>query len=443
VNLEQLRKQAKELVRAARAGDAGALARLDGREPILARAQLAIAREQGFASWPALVLAAEANVEGFVRAATSGRCERASRLLSDEIARDPWAGLVLGRGWDGDAKEPGGPLGWAPLLYVTHSCFASAELARSLLERGADPNVTFENEYGQMSALYGAAGVVHSPDVTRVLLEAGANPDDGESVYHSVEARDPACLALLIEHGAQLDGTNGLAHALDYERLEHVRMMLEAGADASGVLGHAVRRGRGPELIRLLVAHGAKLDGPAGETWRGDAPMRTPYQHAVLRGMSEAAETLASLGASTDVAPEDLAVAALARGEAVSIAGPLDYDQQEVAILAALGGHLEVVVDALGPDFAGVVGGSPHGNLIHHGAWVGSPAVVERLLERGASPFLGESTPLSWAVHGSQYHAVPGRDYVAVFDLLLAAGNVPEPWFEDVAEGPLAARLAA
>jgi hypothetical protein len=76
VNLEQLRKQAKELVRVARAGEPEALARLGGREPILARAQLVLAREHGHASWPALV------------AAVSGDC-----------------------GWDGDANEPGGPRG--------------------------------------------------------------------------------------------------------------------------------------------------------------------------------------------------------------------------------------------------------------------------------------------------------------------------------------------
>src|SRR5581483_6015970 len=62
MNLEQLRKQAKELVRAARAGEPEALERLGGREPILARAQLVLAREHGYASWPALVAAAEANV---------------------------------------------------------------------------------------------------------------------------------------------------------------------------------------------------------------------------------------------------------------------------------------------------------------------------------------------------------------------------------------------
>src|SRR3954447_22381974 len=176
--------------------------------------------------------------EAFLRAATSGRCPAARRLLNDSVAADPWAGLVLGRGWDGDVSAPGGPLGWAPLLYVTHSCFASASLASELLARGADPNASFRNEYGEMSALYGAAGVVHSPEVTRVLLEAGADPNDGESVYHSVEASDPACLALLLEHGG--DPSDGLGHALDYDRIEPVRMLLSAGADASDVLGHAV-----------------------------------------------------------------------------------------------------------------------------------------------------------------------------------------------------------
>jgi hypothetical protein len=443
MDVSQLRKQAKELVRAARAGEAAALARLDGREPILARAQLVIARAQGYPSWHALVLAAEADVEGFLRAATDGRCERARALLAarPEMARDPWAALALGRGWDGDVNAAGGPLGWAPLLYVTHSCFPAPALARELLARGADPNASFENRYGSMSALYGAAGVVHDPETTRVLLEAGADPDDGESVYHATEASDPACLALLLEHGGPPD--DGLGHALDYDRIEPVRMLLEAGADARGMLVHAVRRGRGPEVVRLLAAHGAELDRAGGEGFRDDTPVRTPYQHAILRGRADVAETLASLGASLEVAADDLAVAALARGEARAITGALDYDQQEVAILAALGGHLDVVVDALGPDFAGVVGGSPWGTLLHHGAWVGSPAVVGRLLERGASPFLGDSTPLAWTVRGSQYWDLPGRDYVAVFDLLLAAGNVPEPWFEEAAEGPLVARLAA
>ena len=133
----------------------------------------------------------------FVIAATDRRRPRAEALLEahPEIVDETWAALVLGRGWAGDPSEPGGPRGWAPLLYVCHSCFASADLARDLLARGADPNATFLNEHGRMSALYGAAGVVHDPELTRVLLEAGADPDDGESLYHATEAGDPASRA--------------------------------------------------------------------------------------------------------------------------------------------------------------------------------------------------------------------------------------------------------
>src|SRR5512144_2261539 len=55
-NLQQLRHQAKDLLRAAKSGDAQALHRI-GVVPerlSLASAQLALAREYGFASWPRL-----------------------------------------------------------------------------------------------------------------------------------------------------------------------------------------------------------------------------------------------------------------------------------------------------------------------------------------------------------------------------------------------------
>jgi ankyrin repeat protein len=445
MNLEQLRKQAKELVRAARAGDPEALERLGGREPILARAQLVLAREHGYPSWPALVTAAEANVEAFVRAATDRRREHAERMLAarPEIENDPWARLVLGRRWDADPNKPGGPLNWAPILYVSHSCFASPELARELLDRGADPNATFDSEYGEMSALYGAAGVVHNPELTKILLEAGANPDDGESLYHSVEHESTECLRLLLEHGATVNGSNALPHALDYEDLEKVRMLLEAGGtpNEGAYMAHAVRRGRGPGAIRLLAEYGADLNAPGGETWRGDVPLRTPYQQAVIRGRDDVAETLAELGADTTVASEDVALAALARGEHVSGPFPDDPDAQEVIVTSALAGHLDAVLDAVGPDYAGVVGGSPRLPLLGHAAWVGDPEIVRRLLEAGADPEnRGDAefdTPLAIASLASQYYRIPGRDYVAVAEQLVAAGNEIELRFLEVAGGPL------
>jgi ankyrin repeat protein len=388
-------------------------------------------------------------VEPFVQAATDGRRQHAESLLADrpEIERDPWAGLVLGRGWEGDPNQPGGPRNWAPLLYVCHSVFGNADLARDLLARGADANATFTNEYGEMSALYGAAGVVHDPELTRVLLDAGAETEDGESLYHSVEAEDPTCLRLLLEAGAQTRGTNALAHALDYDRLEPVRMLLEAGADPNegALLAHAVRRGRGPEFLQLLADHGAELDARGGETWRGDVPLRTAYAHAVLRNRNDNAELLARLGASTEIDQADVAVASVARGErpheSEGVYMMMDPDRQEVLILGALRGNLQAVVDVVGVNFRGVVGGSPEGTLLHHAAWMGNADAVRELLARGADPDAPSRaeffTPLAWAALASQYDKLSGRDYVAVAEALVESGAEIEPRFLDVAAGPL------
>jgi ankyrin repeat protein len=361
-----------------------------------------------------------------------------------EIERDPWAWLVLGRGWDGDPNTPGGPRNWPPLGYVCNSCFASRALVQELLERGADPNARFTNEYGPITALYGAAGLLHDPELTRVLLEAGADPDDNESLYHATETENTECLRLLLEHGATIAGTNALPHALDYDVIEPVRLLLEAGADPNegAYVAHAVRRGRGPDFLRLLAAFGADLDRPGGETWRGDVPLRTPYQHAIIRGRQDQAETLAELGASTEVADADLALGAIAHGESPQSPLPevLDPDAQEVVILAALDGHAAAVLDAVGPNFRGVVGGSPEGPLLGHAAWVGNANVVRELLAAGADVSARADaqfdTPLAIAAHGSGYNPDRG-DYIAVAELLVAAGNEIEPRFLEVAEGPL------
>src|SRR6187549_346329 len=106
-------------------------------------------------------------------------------------------------------------------------------------------------------------------------------------------------------------------------------------------MAHAVRRGRGPEVLRLLAEHGTDLNEPGGETWRGNVPLRTPYQHAFIRGRADQVEALADLGESTT--------------------GPFpdDPDAEEVIVMAALQGHLDTVLQAVGPNYAGVVGGSP------------------------------------------------------------------------------------
>ena len=296
------------------------------------------------------------------RAATENHRTRAERMLEarPEIERDPWARLVLGRGWEGDPNAPGGPRGWAPILYVCHSCFASPALARELLERGADPNATFENEYGDMSALYGAAGVVHDPELTQDPARGGSEP--GRRRVALPLGRDPgaprASSSCSSTARPSTDPTRWRTRWTT-RRSSTSACSLDAGADVTDAayMAHAVRRGRGPEALRLLAEHGADLDAPGGETWRGDVPLRTPYQHAVIRGRDDLAETLAELGADTSVAPKDLALAALARGERSSGPFPEDPDAQEVIVMTALRGNLDAVIEAVGPNYRGFVGG--------------------------------------------------------------------------------------
>ena len=99
-SLDQLRRRAKELRDAARSGDPAALARITPHTPgagagtvTLAAAQLAIAREHGYPSWPQLVaevrvLTAELGqrVEEFLVASIRDWTGRAARML----ARDQW-----------------------------------------------------------------------------------------------------------------------------------------------------------------------------------------------------------------------------------------------------------------------------------------------------------------------------------------------------------------
>ena len=196
-------------------------------------------------------------------------------------------------------------------------------------------------------------------------------------------------------------------------------------------------------------AHGADLDRPGGETWRGDVPLRTPYQHAVLRGKDDLAELLARLGASTDVDPSGRLgrTARPRRGADGRAPASFDVDMQEVVILTALRVDPELVRASVGVGFSGVVGGSPEGTLLHHACWVGSVDVVERLLALGADPAAPSAadfeTPLDWAVHASQYHGLSGRDYVGIAERLVAAGAPPVAKYPEAAEGPLAEWLDA
>jgi ankyrin repeat protein len=480
IDVDQARRRAKELLRAARAGERDALARMrEDRAPRLADAQRAIAAELGFDSWPALVAHAEAATGNrserrarLVRAALSGRADVAERLLTHDpalAASGVDVALVLGderavaAALDRDpslvARELPG-VGRKPLSCACHSVFLRPSSPRApgvrrvvaqLLDRGADVNEVHTNEFGEMSVLYGAAGVAHDPETTLLLLERGADPDDGESVYHAVEADQPTCLELLLAHGATVRDTNALGNAIQHP--EKVRVLLERGdlRPSDPELRDALLYARDPEVVTLLIEHGASLDAR-------DRDGLTPYARAARFRSDETMRLLAAAGAVAELDPAAEWIGAIVRGDHER-AAHVKADHPELALRPAdaeelprwaSAGDEEVVarlLDAGVPiDSRGIDDGTP----LHYAALWGRPNTVELLLARGADPeVMGgprehPGPPLAWAAWGSR--TMPGAEeriggYLAGAAALVAAGARVTEGMIEVAADELSVQL--
>jgi hypothetical protein len=208
-SLEQYKKQAKALLKAYRSADVETIRRVKRNHPrfeklaepgfdiskfALADAQLVIAREHGFESWPKFTkrievinseAAARTNpVAAFIEAAVwHGTLEAAEAILAEhpEIARTSiHVAAILGddaavrRFIAADPRNVArkeGPYDGDALVYLCLSKYLRLDKTRSdaflraataLLDAGADPNTGFwsKDEYHDFeTALYGAAGV--------------------------------------------------------------------------------------------------------------------------------------------------------------------------------------------------------------------------------------------------------------------------------------------
>ncbi|HEY0777288.1 MAG TPA: ankyrin repeat domain-containing protein [Gemmatirosa sp.] len=500
-DLDQLRRQAKDLLRAARAGDRAALTRFQilpslarADDDDLARASLAlhdaqsvIAREHGFPSWNALherveelTLDFDRAVHAFVEAATDGRTARAERLLArhPEIAGATLhTALVLGDAAVVDAHltrhpalahEPGGPRDWQPLLYLCHTSLgrtaAAAEgrvaIARRLLALGADPNTRFPwlHHGVRRPVLWGATRSTQLLPLAELLLEAGADPNDGVTLPLAAGAGDLAALELLHAYGADLnqpwasDGAATVYAVLDWASTPAgVHWLLAHGADPDPVFAgngetplHAVARRWDPETASLLVERGADVS-------RRRADGRTPYAIAALHGNTPVADWLQARGASDALPAVDRLVAACGRGDAAAaramLAGrPAPGDEladEHYGALhrAAEQGEVAVLALLLDCGFDPNRGDESIGKTaLHSAAMAGQPDAVRLLLARGASPdtrdreFNGQA--LVWAAEGSRSHPERAREYAAVGRVLLDAGS-PVDWApgEEPADG--------
>jgi ankyrin repeat protein len=287
--------------------------------------------------------------------------------------------------------------------------------------------------------LYGAAGILNDAELTAMLIEAGADPNDqgarevGEALYHGCEFPDPACAALLIDAGTAPDVVDYcLGRALNFPYPEVAEMFCARGAHASADhLLQAVWRRRPARTVRTLLDAGAPVRA------RADGGGATALQVAVRWGQDETAELLGERGADTAaVTDADRVLGAFVSGADSTVpsagAGTLD----EMLLMAVQQGDTPAAARLLdaGADLDGAPGGEEV--PIGHAAWRGYPALVSLLIARGARvEFADGGSALAAALHGSRHcnhpeggptmqtvGEIPQAPYAEILRTLLDAG---------------------
>jgi ankyrin repeat protein len=475
-SLEQLRKQAKDLRDLARAGLPGALELVAAHHPqgahavTLTGAQLVVARHYGFASWPRLKQHIEM-IERYRRAPdevdettsltdeflalaclrygdddAAGRWERAARLLAEHPGLARTSVHVAAAAADEPAvrahlaadpalaSREGGPYGWAPILYLAYarhdprlSAAAVLGTASALLDHGADPNAGYlwHGLYPPFTALTGALGNgevgqpqhPHGFALASLLLEAGADANDGQALYNRQFGDDDRHLALLFSRGLG-QGDGGPWRARFGHTADSPRDMLRG--QLWWAIVHDMRA-----RARLLVEHGADFltpyAAPGGRpTGLRTSDGKTPAEVAALSGCTELVSWLVAQGANPPaLTGPDALIAALMAGDRDAAAGLREHTEAARAqrpglvVWAAARGKRESVelLAAAGFD----VNAKGRGDIpaedqwetaLHAAASTGDLELARLLLRLGADPDSKDArfdaTPLGWARHFGQ-----------------------------------------
>lgn len=464
-NLEQYRKQAKELLRDARAGKVTAKARVFKHHPrfrnfaseqscilALADAQLVLAREHGYLSWAEFAKRVETlHIIGsleklddphntFLEVACadrhgghrSGSLEHAQILLSrypavaaaSIFSSSALANEAAVRDWL--ARDPslatarGGPHTWDALTYLCFSRYLRIEkdrsasfvaCARALLEAGADANTGWVESVDDPpraiaeSAIYGAAGIAQNPDLTQLLLDYGADPNDEETPYHVPETYDNSVLKVLLASGRLNERSLATiaARKCDWHDDAGLGLALEYDANPNFLTAwkyspflQSIRRDNGLVMIEQFLDHGADpqitnpLDG------------RNAFEMAALHGRGDILEALDRRGFKTEFRGFEKLVALCASGQtdaALAIAGSAP---DLLAQLHASGGTLlarftganndsgtrtlltlGISPNALWPEGDGYWELTPGSTALHVAAWRAHHRLVETLIAAG------------------------------------------------------------
>ena len=480
-SLDKLRRAAKQLRKAHQAGEQAARQRLrlHPPKPELTALQHAdylhvIARENGFASWPQLKLAVE--VSGMDRAQKQQRLKVAlyqgqnavvQRLLAETpdlangmfglqcalynraavaemLAADPKA-----------ATRKYGPR--SAILHLAFSKYIHAvpereadmmSIARMLVEAGADVNDSYSgspNADEPLSALYGAIGHADNMVLGQWLLDQGANPNDGESLYHACELSHREGLRMLLAAGADPKGTNALLRAMDFHDIGMVKMLLEAGADADEFNADPMRV---EEVYVLPAMHQAARRMCSGQMANlllkaGSDPSATlqgvsAYALARAYGNTTVADAIVRAGGSAVLSEQEAILAVAAEGDAQEgvFVDPAELSPllrgmvRELVSMPDTMAHIKRLI-ALGLEYDR---GDDHEDVtpVQIAGWEGLPEMMAYFisLRPDLSHINGHGgTLLSTIVHGSENcPARENREHVACARMVLEHGVALPKW---------------
>lgn len=399
-DLAQLKRQARELLEAFRAGDAQAVAEVHacyrGARPAtfaLHDAQLVIARSYGYASWPRL----KAYVDGVTvrRLAEAVRAGNLTRVRSMLAIRPELVNLDCAEDDEHQALH--------------HAVLQrQPEMVRLLMQHGADPRKGIYPHRDATAALTLAAERRYT-EIVEIIREEEVRRS--ASAPAAADGR-PAGLADAVSTpagtrpGRSEDGIAREAVATGDANWLRARHAEGALAPETDLLTHAVKSNR-PDMLAVLLDLGLNPDAPgrvAGlddvvPTWGG------PLRECAMSGKHAMAEILLSRGANANTN-------IYAASSALSLAYAR-HDARMIALLEAHGGRLSAVsVGSLGltalastmleDDAAGVIpegASAPPSNVAEDLLWGAiecpSPAIVELALAR-----------ISWGRGDPRWHGI-------------------------------------
>jgi len=369
-------------------------------------------------------------------AAVLGREAELRRLIAEAPAR---------------VHERVGEVNADPLLWLCYSPFhgesderddALAATATVLLEAGADPN-TRDGRY-QVPALYAVTGMNNAPRIAQLLLDAGASVNDGESLFHAAEHFHEEALALLLRYGADVNargdwGNTPLYFLIRYHditvespRWKGILWLLDHGADPNVRSGReqetalhvAARRGHLPELVKLLIEHGADVHARRADN-------RTAWNLAGRNAHDALVALLEEFGAEPEtISSVDVLIRTCARGD-IDAARALSrhdllmaFTDEDLRMLpeAAAAGRAAVVNACLAAGFPVNTIDQMGATALHHAAIRGDAKLVGELLEHGADTQIRDhehaATPFEWGEYGRQHFGDAEGDYPRTRQLL-------------------------